>query len=255
MQQKFIVKGMTCNGCAQTVSNQLKQHPGVEDATVSFLSGEATLQTVQTLRSDELQHLLGLKYTIHPFLSSPPNLNIASEVENDSFIEGTKIQPLKGFSTYRPIFLIFGYILLASVIEPLATRSFNIMQSMERFMAGFFLVFSFFKLLNLKGFAESYAMYDIIAKSFPQWGYVYAFIELGLGIFYLIGLLPLATNLITFIVMSVSIVGVFQSVMSKNQFQCACLGTVFNLPMSSVTIIEDALMILMSFLMIILLTY
>jgi hypothetical protein len=46
--------------------------------------------------------------------------------------------------------------------------------------------------------------------------------------------------------MSVSILGVLQSVFDNKKIQCACLGAVFNLPMSTVTIIEDALMIVMS---------
>ena len=117
-------------------------------------------------------------------------------------------------------------------------------------MAGFFLVFSFFNFLNLKGFAESYSTYDIIAKKWIGWGYLYAFIELGLGIAFLLNFNPLLINAITFIVMSVSIVGVLQSVLNKRKIQCACLGAVFNLPMSTITIIEDALMIAMSGVMI-----
>ncbi len=124
------------------------------------------------------------------------------------------------------------------------------MEWMRHFMAGFFLVFSFFKLLNLRGFAESYAMYDVIAKKIPVWGYIYAFTELGLGIAFLINFNPMVTNAITFIVMSISIIGVLQSVLNKKKIQCACLGAVFNLPMSTVTILEDALMIAMSGLMI-----
>lgn len=125
------------------------------------------------------------------------------------------------------------------------------MQAMQHFMAGFFIVFSFFKLLNLKGFAESYAMYDVLAKRIPLWGYVYVFLELGLGIAYLMNFSPIFTNTVTFIVMSVSIIGVLQSVLNKKRIQCACLGAVFNLPMSTVTIIEDGLMILMSLAMLI----
>jgi hypothetical protein len=113
-------------------------------------------------------------------------------------------------------------------------------------MAGFFLVFSFFKMLNLKGFAESYVMYDVVAKRLPAWAYIYAFTELALGIAFLINFNPLVTNSLTFIVMSISIIGVLQSVLNKKKIQCACLGAVFNLPMSTVTIIEDALMIAMS---------
>lgn len=121
---------------------------------------------------------------------------------------------------------------------------------MTHFMAGFFLVFSFFKLLNLKDFAESYAMFDVVAKKVSAWAYLYAFIELGLGISYLLNYNPLVTNVVAFIVMSLSIIGVLQSVFNKKKIQCACLGAVFNLPMSTVTIIEDGLMILMSGIMI-----
>jgi hypothetical protein len=48
------------------------------------------------------------------------------------------------------------------------------------------------------------------------------------------------------VVMSISIIGVLLSVLSKRIIRCACLGSVFNLPMSTITIVEDALMIVMS---------
>jgi inner membrane protein involved in colicin E2 resistance len=52
----------------------------------------------------------------------------------------------------------------------LPTTTLDAMQWMQYFMSGFFLVFSFFKLLNLKGFAESYVMYDVLAKRIPDLG-------------------------------------------------------------------------------------
>lgn len=169
-----------------------------------------------------------------------------------SAIQQTKIteQSKSWFETYKPIVLIFFYITLVTVLIQLSNGNFNLMQWMTHFMAGFFLVFSFFKLLNLKGFAESYAMYDVVAKKVSAWAYLYAFIELGLGISYLLNYNPLVTNVVAFIVMSLSIIGVLQSVFNKKKIQCACLGAVFNLPMSTVTIIEDGLMILMSGIMI-----
>src|SRR6185436_9782917 len=132
---------------------------------------------------------------------------------------------------------------------------FDWMKVMNTFMAGFFLAFSFFKMLDLDSFAESYAMYDVIARKIKSWGYVYAFAELGLGLAYASGFQPMITNIITLVLMSVSIVGVLQSVLNKRKIRCACLGAVFNLPMTTITIIEDALMIGMSMLMIFLLSY
>jgi hypothetical protein len=43
--------------------------------------------------------------------------------------------------------------------------------------------------------------------------------------------------------MGVSTIGVIESLRAKRKFQCACLGTVFNLPMSTITLIEDLLMV------------
>ncbi len=148
--------------------------------------------------------------------------------------------------TYKPILLIGAYITGATLLIEAINDRFNWHSWMENFMAVFFLVFSFFKLSNLRGFAESYSSYDIIAKRWFGWGYVYPFIELSLGIAYLINFNPVLTNAVTFVVMGISIIGVLQSVLNKRKIQCACLGAVFNLPMSTITIIEDALMIAMS---------
>ena len=123
---------------------------------------------------------------------------------------------------------------------------------MNKFMAGFFIAFSFFKLLNLKAFADSYSMYDIIAEKIKIWGYIYAFLELVLGILYVINFNPILLNTFTALLMSVSLIGVLKSVLNKKKIQCACLGTVFNLPMSTLTIVEDSLMIVMSLAMLIL---
>jgi uncharacterized membrane protein YphA (DoxX/SURF4 family) len=150
------------------------------------------------------------------------------------------------FETYKPILLIFGFITLVASIGQIHNDHFDFMEWMRYFMAGFFLVFSFFKLLDLTGFAESYAMYDIVAKRMPAWGYIYPFVELGLGIAFCANFQPKWANIVALIVMSVSIIGVLESVLNKKKIQCACLGAVFNLPMSTVTIIEDALMIIMS---------
>ena len=118
-------------------------------------------------------------------------------------------------------------------------------------MAGFFLVFSFFKMLDLAGFANSYAMYDVIAKRFPVYGFVYPAIELALGLAYIVAPNHALTSIITLSVMVVSLIGVVQAVLSKQKIKCACLGAGFNLPMTSVTIIEDSLMAVMAVLMLI----
>jgi copper chaperone CopZ len=234
MVHQYQVTGMTCSGCEAKVKSSLLMVENVVSVEVSKVENSATITMDKHIPLGALQKALSEKYKI-------------SVQQHSELAEQTK----GWLATYKPILLIFFYISLVTFLVQLTNHHFNTMQWMQHFMAGFFLVFSFFKLLNLSAFAESYAMYDVVAKRFNAWGFIYAFIELGLGIAYLVNFNPLLTNVITFLVMSISIIGVLQSVLNKKKIQCACLGAVFNLPMSTVTIIEDALMIGMSAFMLI----
>lgn len=175
-----------------------------------------------------------------------------TEVDSVMHMSSDKPEPSQSwFKTYKPILLIFIFISIVTIIAATAGGTFDWMKGMNVFMSGFFFTFSFFKLLDLEGFADNYSSYDIISKQFRSWGYIYPFVELGLGIAYAMEFNPIITNIITLTVMSISIIGVLQSVLNKRKIQCACLGTVFKLPMSTVTIIEDAVMIIMSVVMLI----
>lgn len=232
MTHTYQIIGMTCGSCEAKVKSALLSLENITHVEVSKDENSANITMNKHISLSEFQEVLGSKY------------QILAVIHNET-VEQTK----SWFETYKPILLIFFYITLTTGLIQVRNSQFDFMEWMRHFMAGFFLIFSFFKFLNLKGFAESYVMYDVLAKKIPAWAYVYAFVELGLGIFYLIDFNPLITNLITLVVMSISIIGVLQSVLNKKKIQCACLGAVFNLPMSTVTIIEDALMILMSGLM------
>lgn len=148
-----------------------------------------------------------------------------------------------GIKDYYPIFLIAAYITGIAFINNTGPGGVNWMGWMANFMAGFFLVFSAFKLLDLRGFADGYASYDLLAKRWHAYGFVYPFIELGLGILYLTAWLPGTTEIITILVMGFSSLGVINSLMKKQQFSCACLGTVLKVPLSTITLIEDLAMV------------
>jgi len=68
---------------------------------------------------------------------------------------------------------------------------------------------------------------------------------------YLSGFQPTATNAVTLVVMSVGTVGVVRTLLARRKIRCACLGAVFNLPMSYVTLAEDALMAAMAAVMLV----
>lgn len=144
--------------------------------------------------------------------------------------------------TFLPLIIVFSIILAFSFGAEAYFQSWNSIRFMQNFMAAFFIVFSAMKLLNWKGFAEAYQTYDILAKRSKAYSFAYPLIELSLGLAYLFRWnLPL-THLITAIVMAISTVGVAQALRKKQKFQCACLGVVFKIPMTKVTLMEDVLM-------------
>lgn len=235
MNQVYNVTGMTCSSCEEKVKRSLLALPSVSGVTLNRLSNSATITMTEPVSLSVLQEALGEKYQIS-------TLTVNEQIdESRSF-----------FDTYRPVLLLFGYIFLVAMITSWQQNQIDWLLFMRFFMSGFFLAFSFFKLINLDGFAESYSMYDIVAKKFKSWGYIYAFLELGLGIAFLIDFNPRLTNTVTLVVMSASSIGVLQSLLNKRKIKCACLGAVFNLPMSTLTVIEDLLMIVMSGVMLIL---
>lgn len=241
MTHTYEISGMTCGSCVTRVKNELLRLSDVSSADIKLQSPQASIAMSRHIDTATLQEAI----------SKAGNYQISESVDHTIHSPVTSIEATEDKPSYLPIFLIFGYITAISILVQVVKGSFNWMQWMSHFMSGFFFVFSFFKLVNLKGFAEGYSTYDIVAKRFPAWGYVYPFVELALGVAFLTGFQLLGTNIVTFIVMSVSSIGVVQSLVKKTPFQCACLGTVIKLPLSKVTLVEDMLMVLMSAIMIV----
>ena len=242
MVHQYQLSGLTCNGCSASVKNILSKVPSIQSVEINDTRNEATITMAQHVGTGTL------KAALQPY----PKYQIADKeviktvlqptTLNGSTLSAAETDQRSWLATYKPLLLIFGYVTLVSCVPGHGSW----MLAMQYFMAGFFLVFSFFKMLDLRGFAESYSMYDVVAQKIPSYGYVYPFIELALGIAYLVGFNLILTNSVTIVVMGISIIGVIQSVTNKRKIKCACLGSVFNLPMTTVTIVEDALMVVMS---------
>lgn len=233
MQTSYTIKGMTCQNCVAKVKALLEATPGVQQASVGLDNPQAIVQSSNKIQLQTLQQQLG-KFEITPVLEPSTTVSSAAPLAQ------------KSLQTYKPLILIVAFIAGVSLLVQYPFDSFSTHTWMRHFMAGFFIVFAFFKLLNLSGFARSYAMYDLLAARWKSWGYIYPFIELALGIAYLINFNPTFTNLATIAVLGFSSLGVIKSNLDKRQIKCACLGDVFNLPMSVVTIVEDVSMVLMA---------
>lgn len=144
--------------------------------------------------------------------------------------------------SYIPLIVIFGLLLAATLAASwgdYARGEFLPTNAIVYFMAGFFLVFAGFKLLDLKGFAEGYSTYDLLAQKWFGYGYIYPFIELAFGLLMLAGLHSAGLLWVELAVMLFSGIGVAVKIARKEEFMCACLGTFLKVPLTYITLLED----------------
>ncbi len=153
------------------------------------------------------------------------------------------------WQSYIPLIVI---VLMITVVSAIAswTGQFSLSGFTLNFMTGFFLVFAGFKFMDLKGFAEGYSTYDLLAQRWFGYGYVYPFIELGFGLLILAGFHSIGLLWVEFVVMTFSGLGVAIKVARREPFMCACLGTFLKVPLTYVTLIEDFGMAILALLLI-----
>lgn len=235
MTHTYNISGMTCGGCVATVEKSLKSVEGVTNVSVDLQKAEAEITMKQHIDTSILKNALSDKYE----LSEKKETNVFASAGKRQEPEKSKLQQL------TPLFLILAYITAASIL--LNYKDWNLGEAMFDFMGLFYIVFSFFKMLDLKGFPESFKMYDPLAKIIPAYGWVYPFIETALGIMFLMRIELDIALITTIIVLGITTIGVTKTLLDKKSIQCACLGTALKLPMTQATFIENAIMLVMAF--------
>ena len=237
MKSILQISGMTCEGCRLSVEDKLSTLDGVDKVRVDLTRGQAVIYSKNPVSLSLIKETLPPKYS----LINEEDVNL--DTHSDITIKASKIQQLK------PLFIILGYIFIASIL--LNYKNWNSSNAMLDFMGLFYIIFSFFKILDIKGFSMSFRMYDPLAKQAPIYGYIYPFIEVLLGMMFLIRFEVNIALILTVIVLGITTIGVTQTLINKRSIKCACLGTTLNLPMTEATFIENALMIIMAFLLLV----
>ena len=224
---------MTCEGCRSSVEDKLGRLDGVDKVQVDLTRGQVVIYSKNPVSLSLIKETLPPKYS----LINEEGINL--DTHGDVTLKESKIKQLK------PLFIILGYIFIASIL--LNYKNWNSSNAMLDFMGLFYIIFSFFKILDVKGFSMSFRMYDPLAKQAPIYGYIYPFIEVILGMMFLIRYEVNIALVLTLIVLGITTIGVTQTLLNKRSIKCACLGTTLNLPMTEATFIENALMIIMAF--------
>ena len=240
MKHIYTIVGMTCGGCQASVEKNLIEIEDVTNVFVDLKVGEAIITMNAHIATAVLQKAL------------PEKFKISKKVEqkevafaDTSFVsleeEKSKLAQLK------PLLIIIFYITTASIL--LNYKEWFLGEFMLDFMGLFYIVFSFFKMLDLNGFKMSFGMYDPIAKKVPFYGKIYPFIETLLGLMFLMRFEIDIALIVTLIILGVTTIGVTRALLDRKSIRCACLGTALKLPMTEATFIENAIMILMAVLM------
>ena len=219
MKQIIHIEGMTCKGCASSVEKAIAQLPAVESVSANPKTGVVSFLQQSPIHSDQIKAVLPSRYAM---------------VNNPSTVHSKAKQLF-------PLGLIFVFLIGGTTI--IHFPIFETKAVLLDFMGLFFVAFSFFKFLDIKGFQQSFRRYDPLAKSLPIYGWVYPIMELTLGVLFLMQWEVQMALLLTLGILSITTIGIVRALLTKQKIQCACLGSVLNLPMTEAALIENALMI------------
>lgn len=177
MTHTYQIDGMHCGSCITKVKSELLKLADVTEADVQLTSPQATISMSQLISLGSLQKAIDKagKFTIKEL-----------EANDHRHQKGQEKAKVQGWlATYKPLLIAFAYIIAIATLTSRSPAGIDWMKWMNNFMGGFFIILSFFKLLDLYAFAESYNSYDLLAKRVRAYGFIYPFIELGLGIAYI----------------------------------------------------------------------
>ncbi len=236
---------MHCAACEGRVAAAIRTIPGVSDVHVSRTGTEDASGPHATVVSDREISLESLRHAVRSAGDKERSYDLI-EPHTTPTAAPTATDGEPANESLYPLVLIVSFIVGVVAIVGLRRPEWSWHESMLDFMAGFFVVFSFFKFLDLRGFVLAYRMYDLVAAKSRAYAFVYPFLELALGVAYLTRFQLDITNSVTLVVMVVGTLGVGRAVLSRRRIRCACLGTALNLPMTTVTIVEDVGMALMA---------
>lgn len=230
MKQNIKISGMTCKGCVSLVTEKLISLDEVKDLKIDLDNGNVELEVLKTLTLEKLSVVLLPKYI--------------PTIENQAFNEVYLEQNPSKFKQLFPLFLIFLYLIAGSVL--LQRNTFRFTNFMIDYMGLFFMVFSFFKFLDYKGFPSAFAEYDPLAKRSVFYAKIYPFIETLLGFMFLLRWELNFAFIATIVILSITTLGVIFTLFDKNKINCACLGTSLKLPMTEASLIENVIMLMMA---------
>jgi glutaredoxin len=150
--------------------------------------------------------------------------------------------------SYRPVLALFAMTLLMALGASFAVHGtpFTV-QAGEWFIAFSMAVLALLKLQNVESFATMFLNYDLLAKRWVPYSYIYPFAEGLAGILMIAGALTWLSVPIALFIGTIGAISVFKAVyLDRRELKCACVGGSSNVPLGFVSLTENLMMIAMA---------
>ena len=159
---------------------------------------------------------------------------------------GQKV-PEPGSTSYTPVLAVFAVAaLIALAIDWLSMRAITTMV-LPNFIAVAMCLLAMLKLQDVEKFSTMFLNYELLARRWVPYGYIYPFAELGAGVLMLAGALTWLSAPVALFIGGIGAVSVFKAVyVDKRELKCACVGGASNVPLGFVSLTENLMMIAMA---------
>lgn len=157
---------------------------------------------------------------------------------------GLKVHDPKAL-TYRPVIALFA--MAAAIALAISMAAFGTPftgQAAIWFIATAMCLLAFLKLKDIEGFVTGFIGYDLLARAWLPYAYVYAWAEAAAGVLMLSGQLVWLASAIALFIGGVGAVSVIKAVyIDKRELTCACVGAGSNVPLGFVSLLENLMML------------
>ena len=163
------------------------------------------------------------------------------------YLGKSRSQPEEGETSYQPVLAIFGVaFMLALAISWYVFETVFTVQAAEWFVSLSMALLAIQKLQDLRSFSTMFLNYDLLARRWVRYGYIYPFGEALAGILMVAHVLPIISVPVALFIGTVGAVSVFKAVyVDKRELKCACVGGGSNVPLGFISLTENLMMILM----------
>lgn len=151
-------------------------------------------------------------------------------------------------TSYRPVIALFTLTALTALAASYAVYgSVLTIRAAEWFIAFSMVFLALLKLQNVETFSTMFLNYDLLAKRWVPYSYVYPFAEGLAGVLMVAGALTWLSAPLALFIGTVGAVSVFKAVyIDRRELKCACVGGGSNVPLGFISLTENLMMVAMA---------